>query len=182
MKNQSTVPAHDTAEEFVQLLTLNQPRIFAFVLALVPNVSDAEEIMQETSLFLWRRFAEFQPGTNFRAWACTIARYKILEFRRANPFRRRVEISSELLEEIADAAVQQADALESRRLAMVDCLQKLGARDRDLLERRVQHEKTVAQIGIDVGRSARGLYKAYERIYRTIHECIDLAVAREQHP
>ena len=173
------VPAHDLTEEFVQLLSLHQPRIFAFVLALVPHAADAEEVMQETSLHLWRRFSEYERGTNFRAWACQIAHFKALEFRRANPLRNRPEFPPELIEQIADAASQQADSLEQRRLALIECIKSLGVRDRDLIERRIQPGSTMSQISQAVGRPVPGLYKAFARIYHLLHECVERKLSRE---
>jgi RNA polymerase sigma-70 factor (ECF subfamily) len=174
----STV-THDRTEEFVRLMSQNQPRIFAFVLAILPNFADAEEVVQETSLVLWRRFAEFQPGTNFHAWACSIARYKVLEFRRANPRRGQLEMSESLVEQIAEAALHQADALEQRRQALYRCLNKLAPRDRDLIERRLRDNATVPEISRQIGRPVAGLYKAFERIYRALHECIDRQLTPE---
>ena len=173
------VTSSDLTEEFVQLLTANQPRIFSFVLALVANQFDAEEIVQETSVILWRRFAEYQRGTNFRAWACQIARFKVLEFRRSNPDRAHLVLTNALQEQIAMAALEQADDLELRRLALFECLQQLHARDRDLIERRMRIGSTVPQIAQEIGRPVAGLYKAFERIYRSLHECIDRKIARE---
>ena len=37
--------------------------------------------MQETAKVCWEKFDQYQPGTEFRAWACRIAYYKALKFR-----------------------------------------------------------------------------------------------------
>jgi RNA polymerase sigma-70 factor (ECF subfamily) len=179
--NHVSASANELTEEFVQLLSFNQPRIYAFVLALLPNAADADEVMQETSLHLWRRFSEYERGTNFRAWACQVARFKVLEFRRANTTTGFLNLSDELVEHIAEAAAQQADAMELRRLALVDCLKKLSSPDRDLIERRSRADVTMSQISSEVGRPIGGLYKAFERIYRALHECIERTISREKH-
>src|SRR5262245_63568369 len=69
-------------ERFLRLLLAHQRRIFAYVLALVPHWSDAEDIVQETCAVLWRKFDEFVPGTDFNAWALSIARYQVMNFRK----------------------------------------------------------------------------------------------------
>ncbi len=43
------------ADEFVQLFTKWQRRLFLFILAQVPNLVEAEEILQETNLVIWRK-------------------------------------------------------------------------------------------------------------------------------
>ena len=60
-------PAPERVDAFVQLLAQSQRRIFLFVMSMVPNWNEAEEIIQETNLLLWREFDHFQPGTNFAA-------------------------------------------------------------------------------------------------------------------
>jgi RNA polymerase sigma-70 factor, ECF subfamily len=69
-------------ERYLGLLLAHQRRIFAYVLALVPHWSDAEDVVQETSAVLWRKFDEFTPGTDFNAWALSIARYQVMNFRK----------------------------------------------------------------------------------------------------
>ena len=59
--------APERVDAFVRLLGQNQRRLFLYVMSMVPNWNDAEEIIQETNLVLWREFARFQPGTNFAA-------------------------------------------------------------------------------------------------------------------
>jgi len=41
--------------------------------------SDADDVLQETFLAVSRKAASFEPGSNFVAWACGIARLKVLE-------------------------------------------------------------------------------------------------------
>ena len=59
-------------EEFTRLLLENQKRIWGLVLSLVPRGSDADDVMQETCAVLWRKFDQFEAGTNFGAWALRI--------------------------------------------------------------------------------------------------------------
>jgi RNA polymerase sigma-70 factor (ECF subfamily) len=53
--------------EFLGLLVPNQRRIQAFILTLVPNVADAEDIYQETLSEMWNKFDSFEVGTDFVA-------------------------------------------------------------------------------------------------------------------
>ena len=83
----SPVPPPDDSsspqvDAFVRLLGQNQRRIFLYVMSLVPNWNDAEEIIQETNLVLWREFARFELGTNFTAWACKVALHQVLAWRK----------------------------------------------------------------------------------------------------
>ncbi len=170
--------SHRQAEQFLQCFTAHQRRIYLFILALVGNPTDADEVLQETSLVLLRKFAQFEPGSDFRAWACQIARFKVLKFREK---RRRdttyLPLSDDVIDRLADAALAETDLLERRRRALLDCVQKLSARDRDLINRRSQGRITIARIAADVGRPVGGVYKAFERIYAALHNCIESALS-----
>ena len=111
------VPASERVDAFVQLLGQNQRRIFLFVMSMVPNWNDAEEIIQETNLLLWREFDQFERGTNFAAWACQVALNQVLAWRKRQQ-RDRVKFSPAFLEAIAEEATAEADWLEDRSRAL----------------------------------------------------------------
>lgn len=55
-------------DRFLRLLLKSQSSIYAFILVLVHDQNDADDIMQETVTLMWRKFSTFEPGTNFTAW------------------------------------------------------------------------------------------------------------------
>ena len=72
------------AEMFLALHLQNHNRLAAFVHTLVPAWQDAEEIIQDTLMVLWRKFDEFDPSTSFFSWAARVAQYEVLNYRRKN--------------------------------------------------------------------------------------------------
>src|SRR5262249_6639134 len=50
-----------TYERFLRHFTRDQQRLLAYILTLVHDRDDAQEIFQETSLVLWRAFPTFRP-------------------------------------------------------------------------------------------------------------------------
>ena len=50
-----------TSEEFLDCLMRHQRRIYGFVYTLVPNRTDAEDILHDTVLVLWRKWADYDP-------------------------------------------------------------------------------------------------------------------------
>jgi RNA polymerase sigma-70 factor, ECF subfamily len=167
-------------EQFASLLTRNQRRLYLFILALLPNPVDAEELLQETSIVLWRKFDQFQSGTDFLAWACQVARYEVLKF-----YQRRQrapawhQIPDDVLHELAKSSLQCLDEFEARRAALAGCLERLSRRDRDLIERRWRPGATIGQIAAELGRPLWGLYKVYQRIHRDLFDCIERTLVRE---
>src|SRR5580700_5633498 len=91
---------HRRTAEFVRLLQQHDHRISALVFALVPDWADAEDLIQETSVRVWEQYGEYKPGTDFGAWACTIARYMVLAYRKRQK-RSRLQFSSNVLEVVA---------------------------------------------------------------------------------
>ena len=73
-----------STEEFVRIYSTNQSRIMRFIQCLVPKYSEAEDILQETSVVLWKKWPEYQPDKDFVTWACGIARLEVFRMLRQN--------------------------------------------------------------------------------------------------
>src|SRR5688572_1135426 len=61
------------------LFVENLPALRGFVLSLVSDFSLVDDVVQETFLVVTAKASDFKRGSNFRAWAWTIARYKVLQ-------------------------------------------------------------------------------------------------------
>jgi RNA polymerase sigma-70 factor, ECF subfamily len=164
-------PTPERVDAFVQLLGQSQRRIFLFVMSMVPNWNEAEEIIQETNLLLWREFDHFQPGTNFAAWACQIALNQVLAWRKRQQ-RDRVKFSPAFLEAVAEETTAEADWLEDRSRALAYCIEKLPERHRLLLRLRYNEGRTIDAIGQDLGRSTDAIYRTLSRIRHALYNCV----------
>jgi RNA polymerase sigma-70 factor (ECF subfamily) len=165
---------------FLRLFLQNERRLYAYILTLLPNRADADDVLQEASLVMWDKFEDEHPPADFVAWGCRIAYYKVLDFRKKRQ-RSRVFFSQALLERLAETAVEQAATLQldERREALEDCLAKLRPRDRDLLTRRFAEGATTQSTAAAVGRSADGIYKALARIRQALFDCVTRTLAAE---
>jgi RNA polymerase sigma-70 factor, ECF subfamily len=172
------LPSDERNEEFVRLFVEHQRRIHAFIATLLPNQADAEDVLQETSVTAWRKFAEFQPGTDFVRWGCSIARLEVLKFRRQRKSGRLL-FSDAMVETLAEHQIRQGDLWESWSQALGDCLAKLRAVDRELFLRCSGSNATVKQVAAQLGRPANTVYKAFGRIRRALMDCVQRAVSRE---
>jgi RNA polymerase sigma-70 factor, ECF subfamily len=165
----SVVP--ERVDEFVRLLGQHQRRVFLYVLSLVPQFNDAEEIVQEANLVLWREFHQFIPGTNFLAWACKVAFHQVLAWRKRKQ-RDRLEFSDAFLDAIAQEATAEADLLEERSATLAGCIEKLPAAQRELLQLRYREGFDIEQVAQKAGRTVEAAYRALSRIRQTLHECV----------
>jgi RNA polymerase sigma-70 factor (ECF subfamily) len=166
---------------FLRLFLQNERRIYAYILTLLPNRADADDVLQEASLVMWDKFDDEQPPHDFAAWGCRIAYFKVLDFYKKS-HRSRVQFSQALLERVAETAVEQAATLQldDRRAALSGCLEKLQARERDLLVCRFADGATTQSTAAQLGRSVEAVYKALAKIRQVLFECVSRTLARER--
>lgn len=166
--------AVDRSAEFVRLLTEHDRGILLYILSLVPNWTDAEEIQQETNVKLWQGFAKFRPDSNFGAWARTVAWFEVLSFRERRE-RQWLSTSQDFLEQVAAEAEADlsADKAAKRQQALVDCVERLSAFSRELL--RLHY--TVGWKARDIANKLRStpdaVYKALQRARLNLRHCMD---------
>src|SRR5471030_1900865 len=87
-------------QRFLSLFLRSEREIFRYVAALVPNVADAEDIVQQTALALWEKFEAYDPAQPFTPWACWFALNKTRQWIERHQ-RWRALINGGLAEELA---------------------------------------------------------------------------------
>src|ERR1700746_3764429 len=88
---------------FLRLFLQNERRLYAYILTLLPNRADADDVLQDASLVMWDKFDDEQPPEDFTAWGCRIAYFKVLDFYKKRQ-RSRVCFSQAMLERVAETA------------------------------------------------------------------------------
>jgi RNA polymerase sigma-70 factor (ECF subfamily) len=168
----------DPSGDFVALLASHERRLATYVMTLCPHWADAEEILQETKMVMWREFARFTPGTNFGAWACAIAFHRVLAHRKKLA-RQRLRFDDEFIAAVAQEIDRSADHLEHRARLLADCLAALQPVHRRMIQLRYSDAMSIDQVAQGVGRSVAAVYRALSRIRRTLHECVTTALTAE---
>ena len=170
---------HTRHDDFVRLLSCHSRQIFGFILTLSPHRADAEDIFQNASVALWKKFDTYQPGTNFRAWAYQVAYLEVVEHRRQRS-KLRALLSEEAFEALAaDALVVQEESARHED-ALATCLEKLSFKDRKLIESRYFNSQTTKQIAERSSRSIYAVYRSLARIHDALLRCVKQAMAGEQ--
>lgn len=167
--------------EFVKLLTDHQSSIRAFVISLLPGAPGVDDVIQETNAALWVHRAKFEPGTNFRAWAFTTARFQVMAHCRILKRRRWVTLDDDVAAAIADDIENHADLeFMARRLkALRSCLEKVRPEDRDLLMQRYWHKTRLQDFAVIHGRSLSGLKVQLFRLRVALKRCIEEKTGKE---
>jgi RNA polymerase sigma-70 factor (ECF subfamily) len=166
-------------EQFVERFVRSQDRIYAYVVLQLPNRTDAEEVFQQTSLVLWKKWQQFDPSRDFVAWACGIAHHEVRNFLRKHRDRGRVSLSEGVLAEVAQVRLELQDVLESRRQALLHCLDQLDQGNRAVLERCYAGQDNIKTIAEELGQRPNVLYMLLKRLRRALFDCINRTLAAE---
>ena len=176
--NKNTISNSLKAEEFVELLTANQRKIFAYIMGLVLNVNDADDILQETVKIMWNKYDQFEAGTNFLAWATTVAHYRILEFRRQKG-RSKIIFDDQVFDTLQSQAFSETQDVDEYLSYLKHCLDKLKDTDRDIIKLRYTNGFTLQEIASRLGRSFQSVHRSIARIQTLLRNCINRQLASE---
>ena len=165
-------------EEFVRLFQQHERGLYGYILSLIPNVAEADEVSQDTNLLLWKEFNRSDPIRDFGAWARTIAYYQVLAHRKATS-RERLQFDSELLDVLADRAAARWDELVARQSYLMDCLSQLSEVKQQVIRLYYRFEMTAKAIAEQLGRKVAAVEKTLVRSRVALHDCIDTAMRRE---
>ena len=168
----------EQVEQFSRLLVANQRRLYGFILSLVHDRAAANDILQEVSAVIWRKFERFEPGTDFAAWAMSVARLSIFEWRRAQK-NVPLPLDDDQFTRLADEVVAVSCEFEARREALAKCVRTLAASDRELLLARYFQDDPVTRIAGRLNQSRMAIYKRLNRIHRALLDCIQTRIASE---
>lgn len=168
----------ESRRQFVRLLTQHQRRVYGYILKLVVNWNDADEILQETNLRLWEEFDRFEPGTDFAAWAIRVAHYQVLTWRKKRDRSRLV--FDDMAIQAVTADCRAAAPADGREDALLACLEQLTSRNRDLIRRCYAGKHTIRRVAEELNRSAVSVYKSVQRIRLTLHQCIERRLSVEE--
>src|SRR5215475_10210953 len=122
--NQPSGNETENRKRLMALMTRHQRQIFSYIYTLVPDRYDADDILQETSLVICEKFDQFEEGTDFVAWACQIAYWRV-RYARQKFARSKVVFNQEILDAVAQTASELTEELDARHVALSRCLAKL---------------------------------------------------------
>ena len=162
--------APDATAEIQLLFVRHENAIRAFVRALQPSLPDADDVMQETFLTVSRKAGSFELGTNFVAWACGIARLKVLEnFRQ----RKRANVLSEAAIIALTEDAPSPQSICEKETALEQCIQHLTPKVRDLLWRRYNRRQSSEEMAEAAGMTPNAVRVALSKARIALRDCIN---------
>lgn len=130
------IPAGDRAA-LQTVYRLTSAKLFGVVLRILNERSEAEDVLQEIYLTIWRKAGDFDAArASPMTWLIAIARNRAIDRLRSGRIASRMEpidAAAEIADGVASAESALADSETTARLA--DCLDTLAERERTALRR-----------------------------------------------
>ncbi len=163
-------------EQLAKLLKSHQNKIYAYIVSIVHNLSDADDLFQETVMILCRKFETFEQGSNFGAWSLTIAKNVVLNFRQKKR-NAHVLINNSVFELVSQQSAIEIKTVEKRQQALTSCLKKLTPDDIHLLKLRFDTGEKIKSIAENMDKPVKSLYKKFSQLHESLRECINRTIA-----
>jgi RNA polymerase sigma-70 factor (ECF subfamily) len=158
-------------QRFLSLFLRSEREIFRYVAVLVPNVMDAEDIVQQTAMALWEKFDAYDPSQPFTPWACRFALNKARQWIERRQ-RWQVLLDHGLAEELAQRRQELQPEFEQRLKHLEGCLGRLPEAQRSLVEGYYYERASIETLAQRSGRSEAATYKMLQRIRHALLVCV----------
>jgi len=168
----------DGNSDFMRLYMTHESKIRGYVLCMVNNWADTDDIVQEAGIVMMKKFQDLDSPEHFLKWALRVAHFEVMNHVKKRSNRLSL-FSPAVLEAIEEKAAREIQRQDIRREALQSCIRKLRERDRELLLLRYEVGATTQSVAQAVGRSVGALYKVLNRIHHQLLMCIRRSLAQE---
>jgi RNA polymerase sigma-70 factor (ECF subfamily) len=156
-----------------RLFVQHQQELRAFVLVLAPDFATADDVMQEAFLEVSLKAGEFRLGSNFHAWARSIARFKLLAVTRDRQRSAR-RLADDVVEALAaEAPEDDHDGHEAAVARLRSCLDRLAPMARELVRLRYVGEHLPEAIARMRSQSVNAVSVTLARARVALRECLE---------
>lgn len=164
-------------DAFTELVEGTAPVLRTYASFFIQDQTAIDDILQESYLQIYDKLGDYEPGTNFVAWAKTIVRFQALSERRR---RERKDTARKRYEEdalcrIAEKALEDEEAhpIEDRMKFLEECLGKLTERTREMMQMRYFQGRPLRDLArsLDMKTSAVGI--TLHRARLALAECME---------
>lgn len=161
-----------TEEQFIQLLVRHESEFRGFARSLMPDPAQADDLVQEACLAMWRKFQTLDGEMAFRSWAYSYIRLTAFNLRRKRQ-RSRLVFSAETMEMLSEEWDEISELAEARRDTLATCMEELAPKQKHLLANYYGSTKgSAVELAERMQRPVEGIYKALGRIRAILRVCI----------
>jgi len=163
---------------FIQELTRAQFELRIYVVTLVGDPNDADDVLQETNLDLWKKAQTYDPSRPFLPWAKTLAWYQVLKYR-TNRKRDRLIFSEQVLNAMAESLQGTQENGSDMLEALEGCVKKLSDRQRALLAAKYAERRSIEEMAGLFRHSTTAVASLLYRLRNLLHACVHKRVRLE---
>lgn len=168
-------------KKFLQVFLASEQEIYRYVAAIAPARGDADEIVQQTAVEMWRKFDQFDLSRPFTPLACRFA-LNVARQWLARKQRWQAAVGADVIDRIADRRVELLPRMDSRLRHLEGCLDKLPVDQRRIIDGYYFRRLSIEAVATEAGRSVTAAYKALQRIRQALEACIERAEGLEASP
>ena len=176
--DQTPAPEDARYEAFIARFAHYEPDLRRFIRSLLPTSVDADEVLQQTAIVIWRKFEQYDPETNFMKWACVIARFEALAYRRKMA-RDRLVFREDVMELMADEGVEEIEPRRAEHVALEACLEAMPEKQRRFLTLAYTPGVKTKELAEEAGSTAAAFYMRLKRLRHQLLECVESKVREE---
>ena len=127
---------------------------------------------------MWKKFEDFEPGSDFVAWASTFCFYEAKNFQRLMA-RSPLLFDDELLQTLSAERLDDLSYRDLRISALEKCMRKLGTEEQRLIRAVYQQREQISELAAQLGRAPQTLYNKLNVIRRQLAACVEQRLSRE---
>jgi RNA polymerase sigma-70 factor (ECF subfamily) len=168
-------------EQFIRRFAASQRALRAYIVGLCPPAADADDILQEVNLALWRKRDLYDCHEEFLRWAFGFA---LMEVRRARSktARQLVWFAPETIEALTASMPVDAAMSNQRRDALADCIEKLGPTEKQVITEYYKSRVPARDLAEKLSRPLSTVYKVLNRARESLRLCVQATLAQANHP
>lgn len=165
-------PEDERYETFVAIFAHHEPDLCRFIRSLLPSWTDADEVLQQTAIVIWRKFDQYDPSTQFMKWACVIARFEALGYRRKMA-RERLVFREDVMELMADEGIDELETRSREHEALEGCMRKMPETQRKFLTLAYTPGVKVKDLAEEAGATSAAFYMRLKRLRHQLMQCVE---------
>jgi RNA polymerase sigma-70 factor (ECF subfamily) len=170
---QESPSSPDRVEEYIQLITTAEPMLRVYIISMIPIVADAEDILQDTKICVWKDFSKYESGTHFGAWARRIAYHRILAFRKKKAIENKKIVFSEEFYEVVDRHTEIDESyLAERTQKLMSCINQLQAEHKKAVVLKYQKGLSIEEVSQKIQRTVAATYRLVSRVRMALKDCV----------
>ena len=144
-----------------------------FLRALIRTIGVPSSDVLDVNVYLVSNQSKYVPGTNFRAWASQVVRFRCLNYFRTMKRSPMVNLSEEVLDLIAGETAVRFGENHARLEYLGSCLAELPEDQRQLLEAVYAKRSSLKELARAKQLTHAAMRKTISRIRQALKACIE---------